>query len=134
MSAALLWLLLLLFVLRVLGQVVVALRHPRWLPEMKQWYSGLIPYPVLLPIQLVFIVVMARIALDVGRGDGLFAEAGPGWGRGIVAFGLVYAASMGVRYARWRRTPPAERRAWIPIIFHVVLAAFLVVWGGWLLR
>lgn len=133
MTAALLWLLLLLFVLRVAGQLVVALRPPAWLPEMKQWYSGLIPYPVLLPIQLVFIAVMARIATDVGRSAGRFAEPGPAWGRGIVAFGILYAAAMGVRYLRWRRTPPERRRAWIPIVFHVVLAAFLLVYGVWLI-
>jgi hypothetical protein len=134
MSGPLLWLLLALFVLRVAGQVVVALRRPRWLPAMEQWYSGLIPYPALLPIQLVFVAVMAWIAVDVTRGAGPFAAAGPTWGRALVAFGLVYAAAMVVRYARWRRTPPERRRAWIPIPFHVVLAAFLVVYGRWLLR
>lgn len=133
MSAALLWTLLALFVLRVAGQVVVALRAPRWLPEMKQWYSGLIPYPVLLPIQLVFVAVMAAIARDVGRGTGVFAGAGPSWGRFLVGFAIVYAASMAVRYVRWRRTPPELRRAWIPIVFHVVLAGFIGVYGRWLL-
>lgn len=132
MSAALLRALLALFVLRVVGQVVVALRAPSWLPEMKQWYSGLIPYPVLLPIQLVFVAVMAAIARDVGRGAGFFAAVGPSWGRFLVGFAVVYAASMAVRYARWRRTPRERRRAWIPIPFHLVLAAFLGTYGWWL--
>ena len=132
-SAALLWALLALFLLRVVGQMIVALRAPSWLPAMKQWYSGLIPYPALLPIQLVFVAVMAAIASDVGRGTGVFAGAGPSWGRFLVGFAVVYAAAMAVRYARWRRTPPELRRAWIPIPFHVVLAAFIGVYGRWLL-
>jgi hypothetical protein len=133
-SAALLWLLLALFVLRVVGQVVVALAGPPWLPDMKQWYSGLIPYPVLLPIQLVFVAVMAAIARDVGRGAGVFAGAGPALGRFLIGVAIVYAAAMGVRYLRWRRTPPEHRRAWIPIVFHVVLATFVAVYGEWLAR
>lgn len=134
MSALLLWALLALFVLRVAGQVVVALRHPAWLPPMQEWYSGLIPYPALLPIQLAIIALMAAIAADVGADAGGFAGPSPGWGHGLLWFSVAYAAAMGVRYLRWRRTPPALRGAWIPIIFHVVLAAFLFVYGRWLLR
>lgn len=127
---ALLWALLGLFVLRVLGQVVVALAHPRWLPEMKQWYSGLIPYPALLPIQIAFIWIMALMARDVARGFGTFAAPHQGWASGIVWFSYRYAGAMVVRHFRWRNTPPARRRAWIPIVFHVVLAVFLWVFAS----
>ena len=122
--------LLVLFVLRVIGQIVVALAQPRWLPHMREWYSGLLPYPVLLPIQVVFIVVMGRMTVDVARGTG-WAAPRPELGTTLIALSFVYAGAMVVRFIVWLRRPPERRRAWIPIIFHVVLAAFLFVFGHW---
>ena len=129
--AAALWVLLALFVLRVLGQVLVVLSHPRWLPPMKEWYSGLLPYPALLPVQIVFIWVMTWIALDFTTGTGTFAQPRPLLGAALVWFSYVYALGMVVRFVIWLQRPPERRRAWIPIIFHIVLAAFVWVWGSW---
>ena len=111
-----------LFALRVVGQVVVWRLAPPWLPPMDEW--NLVPYAVLLPIQLVFLAAMAAIA-------GARAEPGEGFGGFLVAFSVVYAAAMAMRYAvRMRRKPDAR---WfggaIPIVFHMVLAAFLFTWG-----
>lgn len=117
--------------LRVVAQVVVALAHPRWLPPMREWYSGLLPYPVLLPIQVVFIVAMARMTLDVARGGIGWAAPRPGLGAVLVWLSFVYAAGMVLRFILWLRRPPQRRRAWIPIIFHIVLAAFLFIFGSW---
>ena len=128
--ALLLWALLGLFVLRVVGQVVVAIAHPGWLPPMREWYSGLLPYGLLLPIQVIFIVAMTRMALDVARAAG-WAVPRPGLGAVLVWLSFVYAAGMVVRLFVWLRRPPERRRAWIPIIFHLVLAAFLFVFGSW---
>lgn len=131
--AWLLWLLLLLFVLRVLGQIIVALRHPRWLPPMREWYSGLLPYPVLLPIQILFIAVMTWLALRLS--DPATAPAPrSSLGTGLIWFSFVYAAAMVIRLIVWIRRPPERRRAFIPIIFHMVLAAFLFVLGSWHVR
>ena len=129
--AAWLWMLLGLFVGRVVGQIIVVIAHPRWLPEMKQWYSGLLPYPVLLPIQILYIVVMTWIALDFTRGSGTFVTPRPALGEVLIWISYVYAAGMVVRFVIWLRKPPAERRAWIPIIFHIVLAAYLWVFASW---
>lgn len=130
--ALVLWVLLGLFVLRVVGQVVVALAEdPGWLPPMREWYSGLLRYRYLLPVQLVFIVVMVRMTLDVASGGVGWAAAHPGLGGLLVWFSFVYAGGMVVRFVVWLRRPPEKRRAWIPIIFHVVLAAFLWVFGSW---
>ena len=123
--------LLALFVLRVVGQVVVALRSPRWLPAMREWYSGLLPYPVLLPIQIVFIAVMTGMTLDVGRGGTGWAAPRAALGAVLMWLSFVYAAGMVVRFVVWLRRPPERRRAWIPIIFHLVLAAFLFVFSRW---
>ncbi|HUP18709.1 MAG TPA: hypothetical protein VM778_02015 [Gemmatimonadota bacterium] len=129
--AAVMAFLLALFVLRVLGQVVVALRSPRWLPPMREWYSGLLPYPLLLPIQVLFIAVMTRMTLDVARGGTGWATPRPALGAVLMWLSFVYAAGMVVRFVVWLRRPPERRRAWIPIIFHVVLAAFLFAFARW---
>jgi hypothetical protein len=128
-----LWFFLALFVLRVLGQIVVVAFHPRWLPPMSQWYSGLIPYHFLLPIQLVMIFVMGLVAYDFVRDQGVFVVPRPDIGRGVVWFSYVYAASMAARYLISMFQHPDRR--WfggtIPIIFHFVLAAFLYVCGSY---
>ena len=127
----LLWILLILFFFRVLGQVLVVLYHPRWLPPMPQWYSGLIPYRMLLPIQIAFLVVMAAMSYDVFRGEGFFAAPRPGLGNGLIWFSYVYFGSMVVRYIIRMKNRPDQR--WfggtIPIFFHCVLAVFLFVFG-----
>lgn len=128
---ALLAVLLGLFVLRVVGQVVVVLAQPRWLPPMREWYSGLLPYGALLPIQVVFIVVMGRMTTDVWSGGVGWAAPRLGIGATLVWLSFVYAGGMVARFVVWLRRPPERRRAWIPIIFHVVLAAFLWVFGSW---
>jgi hypothetical protein len=121
----------LLFVLRVVGQVFVALKAPAWLPPMEQW--NLMPYRLLLPIQIVFVAVLFAIAAGVGRGDGFLAEQHPSFGAFLIGLGAVYAGSMAARYAVRMRRRPEER--WfggaIPIVFHVVLAGFLVTWGSY---
>lgn len=129
--AAIMAVLLGLFIGRVVGQVVVALAHPRWLPPMREWYSGLLPYRVLLPIQIIFVAVMGRMTLDVLRGGVGWAAPRPGVGAVLVWLSFLYAAGMGVRFVVWLRRPPERRRAWIPIIFHVVLAGFLFVFASW---
>lgn len=118
-----------LFVVRVAGQVLVAARAPAWLPPMGEW--NLTPYRLLLPTQLVIIGVMAWLVTDLARGSGVLSERRPGFGWLLIGFSLVYAVSMVVRYAmRMRRRPEAR---WfggaIPIVFHVVLAAFVFTWG-----
>ncbi|HUF28135.1 MAG TPA: hypothetical protein VMM18_14260 [Gemmatimonadaceae bacterium] len=132
--AVVLWLLLASFVLRVLGQVIVVVRHPRWLPPMKEWYSGLLSYPLLLPIQILFIVVMTLMTLGVASEAGAFGAPRPVLGAWLVWLSYVYAGGMVARFIVWLRRPPERRRAWIPIIFHVVLAAFLWVFGSWHLQ
>lgn len=118
-----------LFLLRVVGQVIVVLRAPRWLPPMEQW--NLLPYRFLLPIQLAFLAAMAAIVAGLAREDGLLAERHAAFGWFLVGLSVAYAASMAVRYAVRMRRRPAER--WfggaIPIVFHVVLAGFLLTWG-----
>lgn len=132
-SALLLWLLLALFSLRVIGQLVVVRFHPRWLPPMAQWYSGLIPYRFLLPIQAAFLIVMAAVAYDFSRGAGVFVAPRPPVGQAVLWFSYAYFAGMVVRYVlrMWRRPDQRWFGGSIPIVFHWVLAAYLFVFASY---
>jgi hypothetical protein len=128
--APILWLLTALFGLRVAGQVLVVLRAPRWLPPMEDW--NLVPYRLLLPVQLLMLPVMGWIDLSFSRAAGLPVQPAPTLGWSLIAFSLLYAGSMAVRYVvRMRRRPEAR---WfggtIPIVFHFVLATYLYGLGG----
>jgi hypothetical protein len=109
--APILWLLTALFAVRVSGQVVVALRRPRWLPPMEDW--NLVPYRLLLP-QLGILGVMTWIDVSfvlvrppVERAEVL------GWA--LVGFSALYAGAMATRYiVRMRRGP---RRAGSAALF-----------------
>lgn len=108
-----LWILLTLFILRVLGQLIVVLFAPPWLPPMEAWYSGLMAYPLLLPSQIAIIALMIWM---IRRGPP--ARRWP-----VVAFATIYALAMIVRYTILRTHE-------IPVFFHLVLATFLFVWCG----
>ena len=133
-AAAALWTLLALFVLRVAGQVVAFLAAPAWLPPHRRWFSGVLPYRWLFPAQLFFVAVMAPVSWAVATGsrplDGPSGPAG-GW---VVALGVVYALGMCWRAWRWVSSPPERRGVVIPIAFHFVIAAWVLVYGAWLSR
>jgi hypothetical protein len=127
----LLWILLFLFVLRVVGQLVVAIGWGWFLPPMPQWYSGLLPYRYLLPVQIVIIILYAEVCLSFTRGKGFLVAPRRRLGRALLMFGSLYFVGMLVRYAVTMAVYP-ERR-WtggsIPIFFHLVLSAFILVLG-----
>jgi uncharacterized protein len=125
-STLILWLCAVLMLLRVLGQLVVVLRAPRWLPPMAQWQSGLVPYSFLLSSQVVVLALMFWIAADFARGAGVWVAPMPALGRIVLVWSYLYASAMGVRYVVRMARRPDQR--WlggtIPIIFHCVLAVF----------
>lgn len=126
-----LWLFTVLLIGRVLGQVVVVLRSPRWLPPMEQWQSGLLPYPVLLAGQAVVLTLMIWISIDFSRRAGFWVAPHPRLGLAAVWWSYVYAGAMVVRYVVRMARRPDQR--WlggtIPIIFHTVVAAFQWTFG-----
>ncbi len=96
---------------------------------MERWYSGLMPYRYLLPSQVLILALMAKISIDFTRGRGFFVRprrffAGP-W----LWFGWLYLAVMLARYALQLAFRPEA--AVIPIFFHWVLAAFVILVGLW---
>jgi hypothetical protein len=117
-----LWILFALFVLRVLGQALVVFLDVQFLPPKEAWYSGLMPYEYLLPSQLVIIAVMARICADFSRERGYFYEPKKFFATAWLWFGYLYLAAMLLRAVfLWDRP--------IPIVFHWVLAAFVITAG-----
>jgi hypothetical protein len=120
-----------LFLLRVLGQLLVAAFQLPFLPPMAAWYSGLIPYPVLLPLQIGILLLQVKIGCDVGRKSGLFGTRKDRFGRGVQWFSVLYFTAMLIRYVVTMALHPEQR--WfggtIPIVFHWVLAAYLWVLG-----
>lgn len=121
-----LWLCTVLLAGRVVGQIVVVLRAPRWLPPMEQWQSGLVPYPFLLSVQVVVLTLMIWISIDFSRAAGFWVAPHPRLGRVVLWWSYLYAGAMAVRYVVLMARRPDQR--WfggtIPIVFHTVVAMF----------
>jgi hypothetical protein len=121
-EVAALWILLALFALRVGGQALVAFLDVQFLPPMQAWYSGLMPYEYLLPTQIALIGVMLKICIDFTRGHGFFFAPKRFFATAWLWFGYLYLAAMLARAVLlWDRP--------IPIVFHWVLAAFVILVG-----
>lgn len=89
---------------------------------MEAWYSGLMPYEYLLPSQILLIAIMAKICIDFTRERGLFFEGKSFFATTWLWFGYVYLAAMLARAIFLWDHP-------IPIVFHWVLAAFVIAVG-----
>ena len=129
--AVLLWVCVLLFAARVIGQLETALLEPLWLPDMDAWFSGLLPYPLLLPAQIGILMLMAVVAWNPRVRHGLFAQANPRGAFALRAFALVYFVVMAVRLAVNINVNRADfwSEGAIPVAFHWVLALFILVSG-----
>ena len=133
-DATIMAVLLALFLARVLGQIFAATLAPSWLPPMRRWYSGLMPYRYLLPTQIVFLVIMAAMTVSVAHESAPLGVEAPAVGTWVIRASYVYALGMVVRSVRYARTPPERRGVLIPIVFHFVLATFLFTYGRALSR
>lgn len=120
-----------LFCLRVVGQVLVAFCHVTFLPPMKEWYSGLMPYEYLLPSQIAIIILFGKVCWDLGTAKGYFAKSQQKLGKLLYFFSIGYASFMVLRYIVHMTIHPDQR--WfggtIPIIFHIVLASFIFTYS-----
>lgn len=129
--APILWALLFIFILRVICQMFVAIGWQGFLPPMKEWYSGIIPYPQLVVYQIAIIILYGKICFSFSQGRGFFVTPRRGLGKGLLIFGSLYLAVMVIRYILRMASHPEAR--WlggtIPIFLHCVLAAFLLVVG-----
>jgi hypothetical protein len=109
-------------VLRVAGQALVVFLNVGWLPPIEAWYSGLMPYEYLLPSQILLIGLMTKICLDFTRERGWFYEPKRFLAVEWLWFGYLYLAAMIARAIfLWDHA--------IPIVFHWVLATFVITAG-----
>jgi hypothetical protein len=118
--AALLWVFLALFACRVIGQLLVGAGLAPFLPPMDAWQSGLLAYPLLLASQIAILVVLAVVCVQFSKGAGYFVRYRPWLATPLWIAGWIYGAAMLVRYSLLRRDV-------IPVVFHIVLAGFLLV-------
>jgi hypothetical protein len=127
--AVLLWSCICLFAARVIGQFEALVASPPWLPDMDAWYSGLLPYYLLLPVQVALLMVMAVVAWNRRVRTGRFSSARPGVARALRVVAVVYFLAMAVRLGLDIGANGNEfwREGAIPVAFHWVLALFLLV-------
>lgn len=123
MRIAVLWACIGLFLLRVLGQLEVVLIAPIWLPPMEQWYSGLLPYPLLLPAQILILMLMTGLTVNEMRRPHAPRRD---WLRVV---SLIYFTAMLSRLILQylRGADDLIAAGGIPVAFHWVLALFLLV-------
>ncbi len=121
------------FVGRVVAQIVQGLSPVSGLPPFEQWQSGALPYPLLLASQLLIIVVAAGVIGRLRRG--LLRPSRP-TGLVLLVLGLIYAAVMAGRLVIGLTLAPDHYwfAARLPTVFHLVLAAFLLVCAHFHLR
>lgn len=126
---AVLWICIGLFFLRVIGQVEALLLAPPWLPPMHDWYSGLLPYPLLLPAQIAILMLMSVVVFREMQTSRVGDARPARWRAWVRWFALIYFAVMVVRLAVQlsRGAEDVIAAGGIPVAFHWVLALFLLV-------
>jgi hypothetical protein len=128
-STAVLWACIGLFFARVVAQIEVLLVAPRWLPEMQAWYSGILPYPLLLPIQIGLLMLMSVLAIRTSSARRRTAAADRT--RKILrTLAVLYVVGMAVRLILITHFYGKDYylHGAIPVAFHWVLALFVLVW------
>ena len=120
-----------LFLGRVLGQILAERAAPSWLPAVEHWDSGLLPYPVLLPAQILILMFMSLVTYDTFRRNGLWYVRKYRTKRILRRVAYLYMAAMALRYVLTMALLPELR--WfgqtIPIAFHFVLASYILILG-----
>lgn len=118
--------LLLLFCLRVVGQLVQVVSPVAWLPPLSAWQGSKLPYPVLLALQLVIIFLMFR---GIRRHASGSSRRRPHLGKWLLFLGaayfLVMAARLIIGVTDFSGHPWFHRP--IPALFHLVLASFVLL-------
>ena len=123
-----LWLLSILFCLRVAAQLVALNASLPFIPAFDAWHSATIPYWLLLASQLLILVVMAAVAWRFTSGN---VRRRPSLGRTVVTLGVIYFGVMLARLVLGRTVFAGH--PWLdkilPTVFHLVLATFLLIVG-----
>ena len=130
----LLWTITIIFLGRILAQVFVGIYSPSYLPKMEMWYSGLLPYPILLTYQMFMYTCMVifNFCLLMGRGP-LFLVLNDKVSIYYIYFGITYFSLMVIRFIIHKIKEPEITwpRGSIPIFFHFFLALYIILLGSY---
>ena len=127
-----LWLLSLLFALRVLSQAIQFWTTVPWLPGFESFQGSGLPYWALLLAQALILTFVVGQAWRLQRG-----MVRPRGDRGSVLLwlgGMYLAGSLGRIAVGLVPGASGWFRAWIPGAFHVVLAGYVLTLGAYHLR
>jgi hypothetical protein len=125
--------LLALFAIRVIAQPLSLLVQTPLLPPFASWYSGVVPYPLLLVAQIVILIVLTAGIRGTDR-------RAASWSRRTVVlfgvFGALYFVTMALRLVLG--TTILQAHPWfgrtIPAFFHLVLASYVLVYADFHIR
>lgn len=121
------------FLFRVGAQAVQAWRPVAWLPPFEAWHSATLPYSLLLASQLVIFAAQLWMLVAMLRGR---HRPRRWFGVALLVLGGAYFAFMLFRLVgglTFLRDVPWFRVI-LPTIFHLVLAALLLVLADFHLR
>jgi drug/metabolite transporter superfamily protein YnfA len=132
-SPAALTALALLFAARVAAQAIQRWLPVFFLPPFATFQGSALPYWILLPAQLAILALMLSVARRVHQGT---LSSRPTTGRALAVFGGVYLAIMLARIVIGLTVPDAPMwfKATISVVFHLVLATFVLVLARYHLR
>jgi len=116
----------LLFAARVVAQALQRVWPQDWLPAFDAFQGSRLPYWALLGAQLAILGAMLRICVRVWQGR---FRASRATARVLTWLGSVYMAGSLLRVAvgLWVSGAPAWFSAWIPAVFHLVLAGWVLI-------
>lgn len=122
-----------LFALRVAGQAIQHWAPQAWLPAFDAFQGSNLRYSTLLTVQILILGLMLRTTWRVGRG---ITQPSRRLGRGLAWFGGVYMAGSILRILIGLGVQNAHAwfSAWIPALFHLVLAGFAIAAADFHLR
>jgi hypothetical protein len=117
------------FALRVIGQAVQDISPQPWLPAFGAFQGSGLTYPLLVAAQVAILIAMVAVTCRVAQGRW---SARPAVVRTLRALGRAYLVAMLARLAIGVEMPEAGAwfAAWIPAVFHVVLATFVLTWAA----
>lgn len=128
-----LWLCTFIFALRIIAQPLSTTAYFSYLPPFDAWYSGALPYPVLLVSQGLILFTMAYVNMRWSRG---IAMPDLRTGQLLLGLGALYIVAMLTRMILgltflaghpWFDRP-------LPTAFHIVLAGYMLILSSLHLR
>lgn len=117
-----------LFAFRVIAQLVQIWQPVEFLPSFGLWHSGTFPYGWLVGTQVLILAMCLRIVWQLF--SGIVIPSGRK-GHLLLVLGCVYFGGMCVRLMVGLTIAPTHVwfGATLPTVFHLVLAAFVILYG-----